>query len=205
MSRGQTRVRGVRILLYPNGLNPRSAASLVELFRPSQGLAHSRRTNEPAGVGASGSGCPASPPHVGQAVARAPLPAFGRTRSVPTGRTLGHAPSHSQVDICGPPPLPLHKPLVAPFTAAWPAGATLTPQELRHPTPPGRPSLELGAGVMTDGRRAGLRGEGAEPPSMGALAADRKTRGSGREGLADTAGSAGAQAWREGARADTGG
>lgn len=46
-------------------------------------------------------------------------------------------------------------------------------------------------------RRAGLRGEGAEPPSQGVLAADRKTRGNGREGVADSAGRAGVQAWRE--------
>lgn len=39
---------------------------------------------------------------------------------------------------------------------------------------------------------------------MGVLAADRKTRGSGREGLAAAAGRAGGQAWREGARADAG-
>lgn len=57
---------------------------------------------------------------------------------------------------------------------------------------------------MTDGRGAGLRGEGAELLSMGVLAADRKTRGSrGREGLAGTTGRAEGQAWREGARADT--
>lgn len=68
------------------------------------------------------------------------------------------------------------------------------PQDRWHLTPPGRPRLELGAGVMTDGRKAGPRGEGAEPPSMGVLAADRKTRGSGREGLAYTAGRAGGQA-----------
>lgn len=47
------------------------------------------------------------------------------------------------------------------------------------------------------GRRAALRGEGAEPPSKGVLAADRKTRGSGREGVGDTAGRAGDQAWQE--------
>lgn len=47
------------------------------------------------------------------------------------------------------------------------------------------------------GRREGLRGEGAERPSQGVLAADRKTRGSRREGVADTAGRAGGQVWWE--------
>lgn len=58
---------------------------------------------------------------------------------------------------------------------------------------------------MTDGRRAGLRGEGAEPPSMEVLAADSKSGAAGGRGTRALRAGPGGQTWREGARADTGG
>ena len=100
---------------------------------PEAGATRLRRTNGLAGVAASVPGLPASPPHVHQAVPRAPLPALGRTRSAhpahPRTRTRTR-----QADICRP-LLPLHNPLVAPCAAGWLTGATVAPRRGGTPRP----------------------------------------------------------------------
>lgn len=132
-----SRVPGLRILLYPSG------SGLGSLASQRQGPAHLRRTNGQAGVAASGSGLPASPPHVHQAVPALPSPLPG-AGAAPTRRTLGHAPSHGGRASADPTPPP--QPPGGSSRSCLPDGSHGNPQERGHPTPPGRPRLELGEG-----------------------------------------------------------
>lgn len=110
--------------------------------------------------------------------ARPPRGSRAPTRSRTAAR--GHAPLRGRPGVCGCPP---------PLRAPWRSRRGCGPLGLHRA--PGRPSPGLSGGVLTDGAKAGLRGEGAEPERMGVLAADRKSLGSGREGLAAAAGRAG--------------
>lgn len=189
---GQTRVPGFGNLRYPARFESRQLPR-----RPGVRSLHQRH-GRPRPVGRGSRPQPRRPRRSGRPPSSPPGPrAHSRRRHTPT-RTLARSGGHLRT-----PHFPFTIPLSS-FRSCVVRGATPTPRGSSTHTPPGR-LRGAGGGVMTDGARAGLRGEGAEPPSMGVLAADRKTGGRGREGLADTAGRAGGQAWREGARADTGG
>lgn len=169
----------------PSGSSPGPAASPAERTR-GPGLPRPRRTQQARGHwGKWLSVAWHLPPHVGQAAPhpprRAPFPAPGApVHSAPTRRSHRHAPSHGPAGICGHP----HRPAaILQLQPCGHGGLLGPPGSSGTLTPAGRPSRERGGGGGAGDDRwggAGPRGEGAEPPGQGVLAADRKTRGSGR-------------------------